>query len=115
MTSRRRFLQSSLSLALVPLLPRMALSQSVSVRTSWPDFCLGPSFQSLLKAVAAMKANTTAAAPHAWEYWVATHKQFCPHAKAYFLGWHRGFLYRFEAKLREVSGDSTLTLPYWNY
>ena len=34
---------------------------------------------------------------------------------SYFLAWHRGFLHRFEAKLKEISGDPSLVLPYWNY
>jgi hypothetical protein len=32
-----------------------------------------------------------------------------------FLPWHRMFLYYFEEIIREVSGDNSFTLPYWDY
>lgn len=115
MISRRRFLQSSVSLALVPLLPRVAFPTTLRVRPSWDVFRNGPSFASFLAAVKTMKAHTTVTDPLSWEYWVTTHSQLCPHGKAYFLGWHRGFIYSFENQLRQVSGDPDLVLPYWNY
>jgi len=115
MISRRRFLQSSLSLALVPLLPRVARSTTLSVRPSWPVFCLTPQLQSFYKAVAAMKAVKDPTNPNSWAYWVEAHRANCPHGVSYFLAWHRGFLHRFEAKLREISADPSLVLPYWNY
>jgi hypothetical protein len=42
----------------------------------------------------------------------------CPHfgqPSADFLLWHRGYVYYFERILRAASGDSSLSLPYWNY
>jgi tyrosinase len=33
----------------------------------------------------------------------------------FFLPWHRLFVYYFEKIVRNVSGDDTFTLPYWNY
>jgi tyrosinase len=62
-----------------------------------------------------MKANTNAADPASWSYWTNAHVNYCPHGVPYFLTWHRGFLYYFEQRLRAVSGDATLVLPYWNY
>ena len=115
MISRRRFLQSSVSLALVPLLPRVARSATLRIRPSWDVFRAGPSFVSFCTAVKTMKAYINTADPNSWAYWVNVHSQFCPHGKAYFLAWHRGFLYNFENQLRLVSGDPTLVLPYWNY
>ncbi len=32
-----------------------------------------------------------------------------------FLPWHRMYMYYFEEIIRDVSGDKTFTLPYWNY
>jgi tyrosinase len=32
-----------------------------------------------------------------------------------FLVWHRMYVYYFERIIRDVSGDNTFTLPYWNY
>ncbi|MCX7512148.1 tyrosinase family protein [Frateuria sp. STR12] len=115
MISRRRFLQSSVSLALVPLLPRVAMSAGLRIRPSWEVFCQGPTFASFCSAIASMKANKDNTDPTAWTYWSESHRQFCPHGRAYFLAWHRGFLYRFEGNLRRISGDPNLVLPYWNY
>src|SRR3569623_135862 len=113
MISRRRFLQSSLSLALVPLMPRLALSTTLSVRPSWQVFCLTPQLQSFYNAVAAMKAVKDSTNPNSWAYWVETHRANCPHGVSNFLERHRGFLHRFEAKLREISADPSLLLPFW--
>ena len=115
MISRRRFLQSSASLALLPLLPGIARSAGLRVRPGWRAFCAGPTFAPFCNAIAAMKANKDSTDPASWSYWSESHRQFCPHGTAYFLAWHRGFLYRFEAKLRQLAGDPALVLPYWNY
>jgi tyrosinase len=32
-----------------------------------------------------------------------------------FLPWHRAYIYYFEEIIRKVSGDSSFTLPYWDY
>lgn len=43
----------------------------------------------------------------------------CQHQSWYFLPWHRGYLHRFEAIIRDtiirLGGPSNWTLPYWNY
>nr|WP_284503270.1 tyrosinase family protein [Caballeronia sp. AZ10_KS36] len=62
-----------------------------------------------------MKASTDRRSPSSWQYWVDVHNNYCPHSAAYFLTWHRGYLYYLEQQLRTVSGDATLTLPYWDY
>jgi len=117
MISRRRFLQSSLTAALVPLLPRVSLGATGALRyrPEWSTFCAMPMFQDYLAAISAMKANTNASDPNSWNYWVNVHKDFCPHRVAYFLAWHRGFLFRFEAQVRAVSGNPDLVIPYWDY
>ena len=62
-----------------------------------------------------MKANTDASKPGSWRYWVNVHVNYCSHGKPYFLAWHRGYMYYFERQLQLVSGDTKLTLPYWDY
>lgn len=115
MISRRHFLQSSLAVALVPLMPRVAMSTGLRVRQSWDVFCVGPTFTSFCDGIHAMRGNKNSNDPASWSYWVNVHKNFCPHGRPYFLAWHRGLLYRFEGWLRKVSGDPNLILPYWNY
>jgi tyrosinase len=117
MISRRRFLQSSLTAAMIPFVPRMAFSATgpIRYRSEWTAFCATPMFQVYLAAVSAMRANTNAADPNSWNYWVNVHKDYCPHRLPYFLAWHRGLLFRFEAQLRAVSGNPDLMIPYWDY
>ncbi|MFC5461686.1 tyrosinase family protein [Massilia niabensis] len=62
-----------------------------------------------------MKANTNSADPRSWSYWTNIHINRCPHGIAYFLSWHRGYLYHFERQLRLVANDARLVLPYWDY
>ncbi|HSX64898.1 MAG TPA: tyrosinase family protein [Pseudoxanthomonas sp.] len=42
----------------------------------------------------------------------------CPHRGEdpfYFLPWHRMYVFYFEEIVRQISGVSSFTLPYWNY
>ena len=47
-----------------------------------------------------------------------TYGSQCQHGSWYFLSWHRGYVYAFEAivaaKVKELTGDEW-ALPYWNY
>src|ERR1044072_2804350 len=114
--SRRSFLQGSASAAALLSLPMPALSAApVSTRLEWEVFKTTPQYASFLNAVKLMKAVTDATKPTSWAYWVNVHMNYCPHMVPYFLAWHRGYIYYFEQQLRTVSGDSLLTLPYWDY
>ena len=117
MISRRRFLQSSASLALLPRVPGVVRSADTVVRTRpyWQSFCTGPLYQPFVDAIGAMRANRGTTTPANWGYWVDVHVNFCPHRSPYFLAWHRGLLYRFEENLRIVSGIPDMVLPYWDY
>jgi polyphenol oxidase len=62
--------------------------------------------------------------PKGWAVNAEPHKEFCStsaisinqvHFCYWFLPWHRAYLYVFDKKLRELSGDSTLAFPYWNW
>lgn len=115
--NRRTFLERSaivLGSAAVP--HRGLLAQTaLSVRPEWQAFKTTPQYDSLLKAVRVMKANTNARDPMSWAYWTNIHVSNCPHEVAYFLAWHRGYMHYFERQLRTASGDSKLVLPYWDY
>jgi hypothetical protein len=39
----------------------------------------------------------------------------CPHGDPMFLSWHRLYVYYMERLLRQASGNSRFTLPYWDY
>jgi tyrosinase len=115
---RRAFLRKSafiVGAAAAPIGFAAGAGLPLSQRQDWQTFKTSPQYTSLLSAVAAMKANTDPNDPRSWTYWTNIHVNYCPHGIAYFLGWHRGYLYHFERQLRVVSGDAYLNLPYWDY
>ncbi|WP_250474930.1 tyrosinase family protein [Caballeronia sp. GAFFF1] len=114
--SRRTFLKSSASAAALMSLPIPGMTATTGhVRVEWQTFKTTPQYASFLNAIKLMKAVTDASKPTSWTYWVNVHLNYCPHMAPYFFAWHRGYLYYFEQQLRTVSGDSSLTLPYWDY
>ena len=78
----------------------------------------------LRAGVAAMKARP-ATDPTSWVYQAKMHavdsgtaaalQDQCQHRQFFFMSWHRMFTYYFERILRKASGNSSFTLPYWNY
>lgn len=113
---RRVFLErSALALGAASLPLELMAQTPLKVRPEWQAFKTTPRYDALLKAVRLMKANPNAADPNSWTYWTNIHLSKCPHSTPYFLAWHRGYLYHFERRLRMVSGDSLLVLPYWDY
>lgn len=113
--SRRAFLERSALAVGASAAPLDVFAQTVMVRPEWQAFKTTSRYDSLLKAVKLMKANTNAQDPKSWSYWTNVHINYCPHEVPYFLAWHRGYMYYFERQLRTVSGDSKLVLPYWDY
>lgn len=114
--NRRSFIKGTASGLAALSFPGLVLGQSSPApRQEWKKFVTTPQYNSFLKAIKLMKANTNASSPASWQFWVNAHVNYCPHGAAYFLAWHRGYLYHFERQLRIVSGDATLSLPYWNY
>lgn len=114
--SRRTFLgRSALALGAASVPFDLLAQTTLMVRPEWQTFKTTSHYDALLKALKLMKANTNPADPNSWSYWSNIHVNKCPHSVAYFLAWHRGYLYHFERRLRAVSGDKALVLPYWNY
>lgn len=80
--------------------------------------------ESLKRGVQAMK-QLPDTDPRSWAFQAnihgvqgtATNPLFnqCQHGTLYFLVWHRGYLHYFEKILREMSGDPSLMLPYWDW
>jgi len=115
---RRNFLwQSALAVgaAAAPLEVIGASTLPLYKREEWHIFKSGTHYGALINAIKTMKANTNVNDPASWAYWVNIHVTRCTHGVPYFLGWHRGYLHHFEKRLRLVSGDSGLVLPYWDY
>lgn len=113
---RRHFIQqSAMLLGASAVLPKVFGQTTLMVRPEWQAFKTTPRYDSFLRAVRLMKANTQATDPRSWSYWTNIHLNRCPHSIPYFFAWHRGYLYYFERQMRAVCGDSQLVLPYWDY
>jgi tyrosinase len=70
------------------------------------------------KAAEITRVFGSASSPHrtlATDTWSTCQAHFEPANYAWFLPWHRMFLYYFESIVRDACGDSSFTLPYWNY
>jgi len=116
LVARRHFMQRSVMLlGASAILPKVFGQTTLVVRPEWQAFKTTPRYDSLLRAVKLMKANTQATDPKSWSYWTNIHLNRCPHSIPYFFAWHRGYIYYFERQLRAVCGDSQLVLPYWDY
>jgi tyrosinase len=114
--TRRDFVKGASALMLPGFVSSPLLAQTATVqRPDWNTFRTTKNYSSLVNAIATMKENTTATDKRSWTYWVNAHVNNCPHGIAYFLAWHRGYLYYFEQQLRAVSGNKALVLPYWDY
>src|SRR4029077_11126916 len=113
--NRRAFLGGAATALSWASFPYMAVAATPVVRLEWQEVQLPPHYQSFLNAVATMLANPNANDPNSWQYWTNVHVNYCPHRQPYFLAWHRGYLYYLEKQIRLVSGDSTYTLPYWDW
>jgi hypothetical protein len=53
--------------------------------------------------------------PRNWYRLALVHTVDCPHGNWWFLPWHRGYLGWFEQTCRELSGDATFAIPYWDW
>lgn len=84
----------------------------------------------LAKVEAAIKemkerSKKKATDPKGWTVVAKAHADFCAapgpsgekqvHFCWWFLPWHRAYLAVTERKIRELAGDATLALPYWNW
>jgi hypothetical protein len=50
-----------------------------------------------------------------WYRQAMIHQIDCPHGNFWFVNWHRGYIWRFEQIVRELSGDSDFALPFWDW
>jgi tyrosinase len=107
--------RSAMLLGASAFFPKVFGQTTLMVRPEWQAFKTTPRYDSFLRAVKLMKANTQASDPKSWSYWTNIHLNRCPHSIPYFFAWHRGYIYYFERQMRAVCGDSQLVLPYWDY
>lgn len=50
-----------------------------------------------------------------WTKQAEIHLNTCPHGNWFFLPWHRGYLMAMDDIVRKLTGDSSFSMPYWNW
>jgi tyrosinase len=76
--------------------------------------------QTYRAAVAAMQALPSSD-PRSWAAQAAIHGtvaggfNLCQHGTPHFFSWHRAYLFYFEEICRQLTGQKTFALPYWNW
>jgi tyrosinase len=73
-----------------------------------------PILQAYRSAITQMQALPSSD-PRNWTKQAQIHLNHCPHNNWWLLPWHRGYLSYFERICRQLSGDKTFALPYWNW
>jgi len=59
--------------------------------------------------------NLPASHPQNWFRNAFVHLMDCPHGNWWFWVWHRGYCGYFEQTIRNLSGDQTFAMPYWDW
>ncbi len=114
--TRRETLTGALALAAVPWSSaRAGAGKPAFVRRSVTGADLAPTtLDSYKRAIRAMLALPPSD-PRNWYRQAILHLIDCPHGNWWFLPWHRGYLFHFEAICRELSGDPAFALPFWDW
>jgi tyrosinase len=50
-----------------------------------------------------------------WAFQAGIHGSACPHGNWWLFPWHSAYLVYFERIIRQLTGDTTWALPYWNW
>lgn len=69
---------------------------------------------SYIKGIRAM-LQLPATHPHNWFRNAFVHLMDCPHGNWWFWMWHRGYCGYFEETIRNLSGDPSFAMPYWDW
>jgi tyrosinase len=73
-----------------------------------------PILQTYRTAITQMQALPSSD-PFNWTSQANIHANHCPHGNWWFFPWHTAYLVFFERACRQVTGDQTFALPYWNW
>jgi tyrosinase len=112
---RRHFLRNAAVAAGATLAnPRIMRAATKYTRYSVTSAGGQKALASYAKGVAAM-LKLPATSPHNWFRNAFVHLMDCPHGNWWFYVWHRGYIGYFEETIRNLSGDPTFALPYWDW
>jgi tyrosinase len=118
--TRRSFLQTTMIAAGAATLPiGSVFAQSAVPTAKYTRYnVMSPNGQKALasyaKGVEAM-LSLPPTHPQNWFRNAFIHLMDCPHGNWWFYVWHRGFLGYFEETIRNLSGDKTFAIPYWDW
>jgi hypothetical protein len=114
--TRRGFLGGGAAAMGLGLLPRAAKAAYPKFRrydVTDPD--LPPHILPSYKAAVTAMLGRDPDDPRNWYRNALVHFLDCPHGNWWFLPWHRGYVGWLEQICRELSGDNTFSLPYWDW
>lgn len=123
--TRRTFLKTSMAAAAgaasLPL-NSSAATRSIIFPTQTAKYTrynvMSPGGQRALASYAngvAQMLKRPASDPQNWFRNAFIHLMDCPHGNWWFYVWHRGYLGYFEETIRNLSGDSSFAVPYWDW
>jgi len=115
--TRRNFLKTTLGAVGAAALPLpAALAQGSAKYTRYNVMSDGGqrALASYKKGVEAMLA-LPASHPQNWFRNAFIHLMDCPHGNWWFYVWHRGYVGYFEQTIRNLSGDDSFAMPYWDW
>jgi len=115
--TRRRFLKTSLATAGTAALPwhfDLAQAPAKYRRYNVTSSAGQRALASYARAIQIM-LNRPPDHPQNWFRNAFVHLMDCPHGNWWFYVWHRGFTGYFEQTIRNLSGDPTFAIPYWDW
>lgn len=117
--TRRRFIETTMIAAGAAALPFGRVAAQTSSTAKYTRYnVMSPNGQKALasyaKGVEAM-LKLPADHPQNWFRNTFIHLMDCPHGNWWFYVWHRGYVGFFEETIRNLSGDSSFAMPYWDW
>ena len=113
--SRRVFLETAAAVAGATALPFVSARAAAKYTRYNVTSPMGQKMlASYAKGIEAMLA-LPASDPRNWFRNAFVHFMDCPHGNWWFYVWHRGYVGFFERMIRELSGDDSFAMPYWDW
>jgi len=117
--TRRSFIQTTMVAAGAAAFPFGSVGAQTTAPAKYTRYnVMSPKGQKALasyaKGVEAM-LKLPANHPQNWFRNAFIHLMDCPHGNWWFYVWHRGYLGFFEETIRNLSGDASFAIPYWDW
>lgn len=117
--TRRSFIQTTMVAAGAAALPFGSVAAQAGKTAKYTRYnVMSPqglkALASYAKGVEAM-LNLPADHPQNWFRNAFIHLMDCPHGNWWFYVWHRGYVGFLEETIRNLSGDDTFAMPYWDW